>query len=108
MYYATTNDFVNNRYFVVTKKLEELDKSPEFSWQGASIVKVYASADNGAGFSGDYFIALDALRIDNVSSTSPVYGLTGYTVTKTTDGLPIIKNSNTANLVEFRFAMDVT
>lgn len=105
---AVSNDFVNNRYFVVTKKLEELDKSPEFSWQGASIVKVYASADDGSGFSGDYFIALDALRIDNVSSTSPVYGLTGYTVTKTTDGLPIIKNSNTANLVEFRFAMDVT
>lgn len=104
---AVSNDFVNNRYFVVTKKLEDLDKSPEFSWGGATIVKIYASAEDGAGFSGDYYVALDAIRIENVSSTSPVYGLTGYTVTKTSDGLPIVKSPNTANLVEFRFAMDV-
>lgn len=105
---AVSNDFANNRYFVVTKKLEELDKSPEFSWTGASIVKVYAAAvDSSTQFSSDYYIALDALRVDNVSSRSPVYGLTGYTVTKTESGLPIIKNANTTNLVEFRFAMDV-
>lgn len=104
---AVANNFVDNRYFVITKKLEDLDKSTEFSWSGASVVKIYASAEDGAGFSGDYYVALDAIRIDNVSSTSPVYGLTGYTVTKTSDGLPIVKSPNTANLVEFRFAMDV-
>ena len=47
------------------------------------------------------------MRLENLSDTSPIYGLTGYTVTKTSEGLPIIKNANTANLLEFRFAMDV-
>jgi hypothetical protein len=47
------------------------------------------------------------MRIENLNSISPVYGLTGYTVTKTDTGLPILKSPNTANLVEFRFAMDV-
>jgi|TARA_B110000977_G_scaffold54649_2_gene74485 hypothetical protein len=104
---AVDNDFTNNRYFVVTKKLEELDKTAEFSWQGAAVVKVYASAISGGAPSSDYYIALDAMRIENLNSISPVYGLTGYTVTKTDTGLPILKSPNTANLVEFRFAMDV-
>jgi hypothetical protein len=104
---AVDNDFTNNRYFVVSKKLEELDKSAEFSWQGASVVKVYASAIDGGSPSSDYYVVLDAMRIENLNSISPVYGLTGYTVTKTDNGLPITKSPNTANLVEFRFSMDV-
>mgnify|MGYP000214976628 CR=1 FL=1 len=104
---SSTSDFTNNRYFVVSKKLEELDKSSEFSWQGASVVKIYASAISGGDFSSNYYIALDAMRVENLNSVSPVYGLTGYTVTKTDSGLPILKAPNTANLVEFRFAMDV-
>jgi len=38
---------------------------------------------------------------------NPLYGLVGYTVAKTTGGLPIIKETNTSSLLEFRFAMDV-
>jgi hypothetical protein len=104
---AVDNDFTNNRYFVVSKKLEELDKSSEFSWQAAPVVKVYASAISGGSPSSDFYVALDAMRVENLNSVSPVYGLTGYTVSKTDTGLPIIKAPNTANLVEFRFAMDV-
>jgi hypothetical protein len=33
--------------------------------------------------------------------------MTGYSVIKSKDALPIVKISNTANLVEFRFALDV-
>ena len=78
------------------------------SFNAYNLLAVYAAAiDSSTEFSSDYYIALDALRVDNVSSRSPVYGLTGYTVTKTESGLPIIKNANTTNLVEFRFAMDV-
>ena len=171
--------FSNNRYFVITKKLEELEKSPTFSWNTVSVLKIYVSIPatavisgkaltsnvatlttaanhefavgseitvsgvdatfNGthvitavtentfsfaktasnvtqqlvspqgsaAGFSSEYYVGLDAIRLENVTTINPLYGLTGYTVVKNDQGLPIVKNANSSNLVEFRFAMDV-
>jgi hypothetical protein len=58
--------------------------------------------------SKEYFIALDALRVDNVSTANPLYGLTGYSVIQNIDELAIIKSSNTNNYIEYRFILDVT
>lgn len=103
-----TQDFSENRYFVITKTLEQLIKSTSFSWNAVNVIKIWASVlDDQGEPSSDYYIALDALRLENVSSTNPLYGMTGYSVVKTPDLLPIVKVSNTASLVEFRFAIDV-
>ena len=58
--------------------------------------------------SKEYFIALDALRVDNVSTVNPLYGLTGYSVIQNIDELAIVKSSNTNNYIEYRFILDVT
>lgn len=106
-------DFSTNRYFVVTRALEDLQTSSGFSWNQVSIVKVYASISgpdsqgNAVDYSDQFYVGLDAVRLENISTKNPLYGLTGYTVAKTSDGRPIIKEPNSANLVEFRFAMDV-
>jgi hypothetical protein len=57
--------------------------------------------------SDDYYIALDALRLENITSSNPVYGLSGYSVIKNTGAQPILKFPNTTNHIEFRFGMDV-
>lgn len=57
--------------------------------------------------SDDYYVALDALRLDNKSQANPLYGLTGYSVIKNTGAKTIVKDANTTNYVEFRFGMDV-
>ena len=57
--------------------------------------------------SEDYYVALDAFRLDNKSQANPLYGLTGYSVIKNAGGKTIIKDANTTNYVEFRFGMDV-
>lgn len=59
------------------------------------------------GYSSKYYVAMDAIRLENVATNNPLYGLVGYTVVKTSDGRPIVKESNTSSLLEFRFAMDV-
>jgi len=106
-------DFASSRYFVATKALEELETSSGFSWNQVAIVKVYASiaGPNSSGtlvdYSDQFYVGLDAIRLENISTKNPLYGLTGYTVVKTDNGQPIIKEPNSANLVEFRFAMDV-
>ena len=105
-------DFTTNRYIVVTKTLGELKKSTAFTWNTINVVKVYAMVyDNSGGIdpdpSEDFYVALEGLRLENVTSQNPLYGMTGYTVIKTEDGLPVVKEANSSNLVEFRYGMNV-
>lgn len=58
--------------------------------------------------SNQFYVCADALRFENVTSQNPLYGLTGYSVVRTADGQPIVKETNTSNMVEFRFGLDVT
>ena len=104
---AGRQDFGANRYVVAKAKLEELAKSSSFNWQDVTVVKIFATVINGGVPSSDYLIGIDALRLENTTSVNPLYGMTGYSVIKTDDGLPVIKNLNTSNMAEFRFGMDV-
>jgi hypothetical protein len=103
-------DFVNNRYIVVTKALSELKKSASFTWNTINVVKVYAMVYDATGSvepSENFYIALDGFRLENITSQNPLYGMTGYTVIKTQDGQPVVKEANSSNLVEFRYGLDV-
>jgi hypothetical protein len=103
-------DFVNNRYFVVKKKFGDLVRSPGFTWNSVSSVRIYASTfEVGDSTPSDnFYIALDGLRFENTTIKNPLYGLTGYSVIRNVNGRPIIKESNTSNSVEFRFGLDVS
>lgn len=103
------HDFSTNRYLVVSKQLQELYKSSGFSWSSVNIAKVYASVEAEGVPSEDFYVCLDALRLENVVDTAnnPLYGLTGYSVVKSKNAETIIKRSNTTNFVEFRFAVGI-
>jgi hypothetical protein len=102
-------DFETNRYYVASKRLEDLSVTNSFNWSNVSIVKVFATILDGTGApTDDFFVALDAVRLENLSTFNALYGLTGYTVVKNTDGNTVLKDINTSNLAEFRFAMDVS
>jgi len=103
-----TYDFSTNRYFVITKQLQELYQTQGFTWNAVTVVKIYACALVADVPSDDYYIALDALRLENIATTNPLYGLTGYSVVKTTDAETIVKSPNTSNYIEFRFSIGVT
>ena len=105
-------DFATNRYFVISKQLQELYKSQDFTWSAVTVVKIYVSIfdslSGGLYPTSDYYIALDALRLENIATTNPIYGLTGYSVIKNDNATTIIKSPNTNNYVEFRFSIGVT
>jgi hypothetical protein len=102
------SDLTSNRYIVKNSTLQDLVKSAEFSWGSISIIKVYVSVLDSVGDPDpNFYVAIDAARFENTNTVNALYGLTGYSVVKTSNALPIVKESNTANLVEFRFAMDV-
>ena len=106
-------DFETNRYFVVKKQLQELYTTQNFTWESVTVVKIYACILDSTGTGGpfpspDYYIALDALRLENIATTNPLYGLTGYSVIKNDNSTTIIKSPNTSNYIEFRFSIGVT
>ena len=105
-------DFATNRYFVVSKQLQELYKSQNFIWNSVTVVKIYVSVfdslSGGLYPTSDYYIALDAMRLENIATVNPLYGLTGYSVIKNDDATTIIKSPNTNNYIEFRFSIGVT
>jgi len=104
-----STDFASNRYFVVKKKLSELVQSPGFTWNAVNSVKIYATVlEFGTSVPSDkFYISFDGLRFENTTSQNPLYGLTGYSLIKTANGYPIIKESNTSNLIEFRFGLGI-
>ena len=106
-------DFETNRYFVVKKQLQELYTTQNFTWEAVTVVKIYTCVLDMNGTAGpfpssDYYIALDALRLENIATTNPLYGLTGYSVIKNDTSATIIKSPNTSNYIEFRFSIGVT
>jgi hypothetical protein len=102
------HDFETNRYVVVTKELQELLQTNGFTWNAVNVIKVYACVlDDEDAPSNEYYVCLDALRLENITSMNPLYGLTGYSVIKNTNAQPIVKASNTTSFLEFRFAIDI-
>jgi hypothetical protein len=104
-------DFDVNRYFVVNKELKDINITQGFPWKSVDTIKVYAQVLTGAltanTVDDSYYVAIDALRIESKNNLNPAYGLTGYSVIRNADSLPIIKSPNTSNYIEFRFSVDV-
>ena len=105
-------DFSTNRYFVVSKQLQELYKSQNFTWDAVTVVKIYVSVfdslSGGSFPTSDYYIALDAMRLENIATINPIYGLTGYSIIKNDTATTVVKSPNTNNYIEFRFSIGVT
>lgn len=77
-----------------------------FSKTNANVSSVIASGTADVARSV-YFVALDAVRLDNVGTVNPLYGMTGYSIVQSAVPATIVKNINTNNYVEFRVILDV-
>lgn len=96
-----------NRYIVATKALKDLNKTDNFDWREVSVAKIYACVTEAGSPSDLFYVCLDGLRLENITSTNSLYGLTGYSVIRTTGSRPIVKAANTTNYIEFRFSLGV-
>jgi hypothetical protein len=102
-----TINFSTNRYVVSAKPLKDLNKTDNFDWREVSVARIYACVTEAGSPSDLFYVCLDGLRLENITSTNSLYGLTGYSVIKSVGSKPIIKSANTTNYIEFRFALDV-
>ena len=101
-------DFETNRYFVLSKQLQQLYTTANFTWNAVTVVKIYVSVIDAGVPSEDYYIGLDAIRLENIATVNPIYGLTGYSIIQNANAETVVKSPNTSNYVEFRFSIGVT
>lgn len=92
---------------VVTDIVSDSSFSFETTESDAIYQEIIPTGNVESGSSA-FYIALDGLRIDNISTINPVYGLVGYSIIQNDDREPIIKSPNSTNFIEYRFIMDVT
>lgn len=116
---STAGNLATSRYQVLTATIGSGVEPPNssFLWSKVNNVNFYAAAVDASGNvlkDGSnlptYYISLDALRLENVSSINPLYGLTGYTVIRNSENgfaRPIVKLPNTSAIVEFRLGIGV-
>lgn len=96
-----------NRYITVTKTLSDFIKDDTFSFANINLIKINISVLNSELPTSNYFVVLDGIRIDNISTPNPLYSMIGYNIITTENGLPILKAENTNNYVEYRFGIGV-
>ncbi len=96
-----------NRYLVVKKALKDLNKTDSFDWREVTVAKIYSCVTEAGVPSDLFYVCLDGLRLENITSTNSLYGLTGYSVIRTVGSKPIVKAPNTTNYIEFRFSVGV-
>jgi len=100
-------DFKSNRYYVIDKTLGDAVQDADFSWADVTSIKIWSCVVDDSALSSDYYVALDAIRFDNVTTQNPLYGLVAYTTVKNSAEQPILKSPNTNNYIEFRMAFGV-
>ena len=114
--YKTAAEIDKTHYFVESVSLADLEVSDNFAWSSVDTVKVYFTALSAGVPSAHYFVALDAIRFENVydEEQNPSYGMTGYSVISTTQTIsstdyivPVEKDINRSNLIEYKFPITV-
>lgn len=100
-------DFSTNRYYVLEKNISDAVQEDGFSWADVTSIKIYACAVTSNVLDDNYYIGLDAIRVENTQTQNPLYGLTAYTIVKNSDEQPILKASNTNNYIEYRMSVGV-
>lgn len=99
--------FSSNRYYTITKNISDCIQDDGFTWADVTSMKIYSCVVDSNALDPDYYVALDAIRVDNTTSQNPLYGLVAYTTVKNSSGQPILKGTNTNNYVEFRMALGI-
>jgi hypothetical protein len=99
----------NNRYEVINWQLKDFVRDEGFTWSNINLIRIYGSVEASGVPTSSYYIGFDGLRLDNVNTENPLYGMTSYTKVKNVrESLqPILKLENTSNYIEYRFSLGV-
>jgi len=96
---ATCTLIQNNtkEYNVASIEIGNIDTAENFSWADVRWTEIKASV---VANPANYYIAIDAIRLDNVTTNNPLYVMTGYQTVRMID-----KAAGANAYTDFRFAV---
>lgn len=105
-------DFGTNRYFVISRKIKDFTIDADFDFRAISQAQIEIGATvTSPAAKSDFYVAIDAIRLENRTSVNPLYGLVAYSPIVNVDAddnpVTIVKQPNTSNLIEFRFNVGI-
>jgi hypothetical protein len=112
---TSINSDYTKRYYVITRKLNQLVQEEGFSWMNVDAVKIFVYINNGS----NYMVAFDGMRFENVfdETLNPSYGLIAYSTvsdelfvpagSETGYVTPLAKNINTQNIIEYAIPLQI-
>jgi hypothetical protein len=90
-----------DKYTVIQTELQDIVTSSKgFSWKGTRYIEIAFDS-----FDRNWYLGIDAIRFDNVTSPNPLYVMSGYTTVG--DAPALVKGANTNAYAEFRFGLNV-
>ena len=90
-----------DKYTVVQTELQDIVTSSKgFSWKGTRYIEISFES-----FDPNWYLGIDAIRFDNITSPNPLYVMSGYTTVGNAPAL--VKGANTNAYAEFRFGLNV-
>lgn len=100
----------SSRYIVLTEKIEDFS-TPDltFNWSRINSINIYVQTLNSSGTYDNSYVILDGIRIDNESTTNPLYGMVAYSRLKNnvSNALPIEKIENSQGYIEYRLGVSI-
>lgn len=103
---VTTTQLATSRYNVVTKTISQgLTSSSSFSWANVNQVKIYSAVTTGSTTDPTFYVCLDALRFENKTVDNPLYKLVAYSPIMSSTGATLIKETGTANSIQFKMGI---
>ena len=117
--YTTFTGTVDNptEFNIIQKELGELVDTQSFSWEQVRWVEISIKLGGTEAENEQWYVCLDAMRFDNISTSNPLYVMSGYSVVPVSDVLdedgnvvgtekaPIVKKANSNSYAEFRFGI---
>jgi len=108
------SDLVNDKYVIATSPLHALSYTPNFSWSDVRLVRVSVHCTDAVSPAGllskDFYVFLDGIRFENLSSNNPLYGMTAYSIVRDNSvSVPaaIVSSVGEPGYVEFRLNLEV-
>jgi hypothetical protein len=98
-----------SRYYIISKQLKDFVVDENFSWARIGEIRVYPQTLDSFGNSTQDYVILDGIRLDNINTENPLYGMIAYSRLKNgyENGIPVEKIENSQGYIEYRIGINI-
>lgn len=103
------SELLSSRYYVISKQLNDFSVDENFNWSRVNQIRIYAQTVDVLGTPLDDYIVFDGIRLDNINTPNPLYGMIAYSRlgNQYESGQPVEKIENSQGYIEYRIGVNI-